>query len=107
MRNEKPQRKNQDSTGGMGNFSSRDLFAHAVNTYGTSFMQIHIIRQLPKVFDKLTFFMQNKANFIKDKINATFFVTKDYENEPRRQTTGKQTQTKPISKAKNASAFDD
>jgi len=23
--------------------------------------------------------MQNKANFLKDKINATFFATRDYE----------------------------
>jgi len=51
--------------------------------------------------------MQNKANFIKDKINATFFSTKDYENEPHLRAPGKQTQTKPISKAKNAAAFDD
>jgi len=25
--------------------------------------------------------MQNKANFLKDKTNATFFAAKDYENE--------------------------
>jgi len=42
--------------------------------------------------------MQNKANFLKDKINATFFATKDYENEPRLTAPGKQTQSNPISK---------
>ena len=30
------------------------------------------------------YFMQNKANLLKDKINAIFFATKDYENKPRR-----------------------
>jgi len=40
--------------------------------------------------------MQNKANLIKVKNNATFFSTKDYENEPRRRLWGKQSQTKPI-----------
>jgi len=64
--------------------------------------------------------MQNKANFLKDKINATFFATKDYENEPRLPAPGKQSQSfdwirqahhksaqdrsKPISKEKNAVA---
>ncbi len=55
-----------------------------------------------------SYFMQNKANFIKEKINATFFATKDYENEPHLQTLGKQSQSfdlaqdrsNPISKAK-------
>jgi hypothetical protein len=28
--------------------------------------------------------MQNKANFHKGQTNVSFFVTKDYENEPRR-----------------------
>ena len=41
--------------------------------------------------------MQNKANFLKDKINATFFATKDYENERLRGPRGKQTQSNPIS----------
>jgi len=42
--------------------------------------------------------MQNKANFLKDKINATFFVTKDYENESCLQSLEKQSQSNPISK---------
>jgi len=48
--------------------------------------------------------MQNKANLLKDKINAIFFATKDYENESLHRLPGKQTQsfdpaqdgTKPI-----------
>jgi len=49
--------------------------------------------------------MQNKANLLKDKINATFFSTKDYENKPHLRAPGKQTQSNPISKAKNAAVF--
>jgi len=56
MRNEKPQRKNQDSANRMDNMFLRDLFAHIANTYGASFTQTHIIRQLSKVFDKSAFF---------------------------------------------------
>jgi len=41
-------------------------------------------------------FMQNKANLLKDKINAKFFATKDYENERLRRPPGKQSQSKPI-----------
>jgi len=67
MHNVKPKRKNQDSAGWMGNFPPRGFFAYAVNTYGTSFMQIHIIRQLSKVFDKLTFFCKTKPIFEKVK----------------------------------------
>jgi len=40
--------------------------------------------------------MQNKANLLKDKINAKFFATKDYENERLRRPPGKQSQSKPI-----------
>jgi len=41
-------------------------------------------------------FMQNKANFKKVKINSTFFVIRNCENEPRLFRQGKQTQSKPI-----------
>jgi len=44
--------------------------------------------------------MQNKANFRKAKMKLNFYSTKDYENEPRLRAPGKQTQSKPISKAK-------
>jgi len=47
MHNVKPQRKNQDSAGGMGNFSPRDLFAHAVNI-----TQSHIALQLSRILYK-------------------------------------------------------
>jgi len=67
MRNEKPQRKNQDSAGGMGNFFSRDLFAYIAITYGTSFMQTHIVRQLSKVFDKSAFFCKTKPIYTRQK----------------------------------------
>jgi len=40
--------------------------------------------------------MQNKANLLSYKINATFFATKDCENQPRLYRLGKQSQTKPI-----------
>jgi len=52
-------------------------------------------------------FMQNKPNFRKAKIKLNFYSTKDYENKPRFRAPGKQTQSNPISKAKNAAAFDD
>jgi len=48
--------------------------------------------------------MQNKANFGKAKMKLNFYSTKDYENQPRLPARGKQTQSKPISKAKNAVA---
>jgi len=72
MRNEQPQRKNQDSAGGMGSFSLssfslRDLFAHIAIAYGTSFMQTHIALQLSKVFDKLTFFCKTKPILVRQK----------------------------------------
>ena len=57
IHNVKPQRKNQDSAGRMGNFSSRDLFAHAVN-----FTQSQIALQLSRILYKSGLFMQNKAN---------------------------------------------
>jgi len=44
--------------------------------------------------------MQNKPNFRKAKMKLNFYSTKDYENEPRLRAPGKQTQSKPISKAK-------
>jgi len=65
MRNEKPKRKNQDSADGMGNFPSRDLFAYAVNTYGTSFTQTYVIRQLSKVFYKSSLFFAKQSQFQK------------------------------------------
>jgi len=58
LRNEKPKRKNQDSADGMGNFSSRDLFAHAVN-----FTQTYVIRQLSKVFYKSSLFYAKQSQF--------------------------------------------
>jgi len=91
IHNVKPQRKNQDSAGGMGNISSRDLFIHI-----SKIMQTRIIRQLPKVFDKLTYFMQNKANFQKGRMSVNYYLQKEYDNEPRLCRQGKQSQTKPI-----------
>jgi len=41
--------------------------------------------------------MQNKANFLKSKMNAKFFAAKDCENEPPFRLQKKQTQTNPIS----------
>ncbi len=40
---------------------------------------------------------QNKPNFRKAKMNLNFYLTKDYENEPRLPAPGKQTQSNPIS----------
>ncbi len=55
----------------------------------------------------------NEANFQKAKINVNFYSTKDYENklnwalfENEPNTNPIQTQTKPISKAKNTAAYD-
>ncbi len=48
--------------------------------------------------------MQNKANLRKHQININIFSTKDYEEIAHLETPGKQTQSKPISKAKNAVA---
>jgi len=45
----------------------------------------------------MTSFMQNKPNFRKAKMKLNFYLTKDYENQARRQTPGKQTQSNPIS----------
>jgi len=53
-------RMGQDSAGGMGNISSRDLFIHI-----SKIMQTRIIRQLPKVFDKLTYFYAKQSQFPK------------------------------------------
>jgi len=75
----------------MGNFSSRDLFTHAVN-----FTQSQIALQMSRIFYKWPLFMQNKANLLKDEINAKPFNPEDYENEPRMCMQGKQSQTKPI-----------
>ena len=44
----------------------------------------------------MTSIMQNKANFRKAKMKLNFYSTKDYENEPRLRTPGKQTQSNPI-----------
>jgi len=44
-------------------------------------------------------FMQNKANLRKHQININIFSTKDYEEIAHLETRGKQTQSKPISKA--------
>jgi len=62
----------------MGNFPSRDLFAYAVNTYGTSFMQTYpsirrdiagfatnFALQLSKVFDKSAYFFAKQSQFSK------------------------------------------
>jgi len=42
------------------------------------------------------YYMQNKPNFQKDKTNISTVITKDYENQGRLRTQGKQTQTNPI-----------
>ncbi len=47
----------------------------------------------------MTSIMQNKANFKISKMNVSSILTKDYENEPRLLAPGKQSQSKPISKA--------
>jgi len=43
-------------------------------------------------------FMQNKPNFRNDKMNVTFYFTKDYKYETNLRLPKKQTQTNPISK---------
>ncbi len=63
MNNEKPQYKNQDSAGGMNNFSLRDLFAHIV-----TFIQTRSVLQLSKVFDKLAFFCKTKPILVRLKL---------------------------------------
>jgi len=68
MQNAKPQRKNQDSAGCMDNMFLRDLLAQIANTYGASFMQTYIVRQLSKVFDKLTFFCKTKPIYVRPKL---------------------------------------
>jgi len=45
--------------------------------------------------------MQNKANFLKDKINAIFFVTKDYENKSNWTLGENKPNSNPISKRMN------
>jgi len=40
--------------------------------------------------------MQNKANLLNAQMNVSSFITKYYENKPRLQTPGKQTQSNPI-----------
>jgi len=61
MQNEKPQCKNQDSAGGMGNFPQRNLFANIAYTYGTSFIQTHVIRQIDPIYAKQSQFSK-KSN---------------------------------------------
>jgi hypothetical protein len=46
--------------------------------------------------------MQNKPNFLDAQMNVSSFITKDYESKQRLRTSPKQTQSNPISKAKNA-----
>jgi len=60
VHNEKPQCKNQDSAGGMGNFPPRDLFAHIA-----IFVQSNLIRQLSKVFYKSALFYAKQSQFTK------------------------------------------
>jgi len=43
--------------------------------------------------------MQNKANFKNDEMNVSSIFTKDYENKCPCRPDGKQSQTKPISRA--------
>jgi hypothetical protein len=43
--------------------------------------------------------MQNKPNFGKAKMKLSFYLTRDYANQPSLPARGKQTQSKPISKA--------
>ena len=51
------------------------------------------------VFYKSALFMQNKPNLPAPQMNVGSVLTKDYENQGRLQTPGKQTQSNPISKA--------
>jgi len=60
MQNVKPQCKNQDSAGGMDNFSPRNLFA-----YIAIITQNHIVRQTSKAFDKTTYFFAKQSQFSK------------------------------------------
>jgi predicted dienelactone hydrolase len=46
--------------------------------------------------------MQNKANFLNNKPNPTFFAAKVYEKKPPLPNSKKQTQSKPISNAETA-----
>jgi hypothetical protein len=48
--------------------------------------------------------MQNKANFLNDKTNATFFPAKVYEKKPPLPNSKKQTQTNPIQAQNSSSA---
>ena len=54
---------------------------------------------LSRVLYKFIPFMQNKPNLPAPQMNVGSVKTRDYENEPRLQTPGKQTQSNPISKA--------
>jgi len=58
MHNVKPQRKNQDSAGGMGNFSPKDLFTHAVN-----FTQSQRVLQLSRILYKSAYFYAKQSQF--------------------------------------------
>jgi len=68
VRNEKPQRKNQDSDSEMGNFPPRGLVVYIVNI-----MQTHIVRQLSKVFDKSAFFCKTKPIYVRQKFTQALF----------------------------------
>jgi len=71
MRNEKPKRKNQDSAGGMGNFSPRDLFAYAVNS-----TQTQIVLQLSRTFYKTALFYAKQSQFPKSPNERKLLFTK-------------------------------
>jgi len=50
------------------------------SAYITNFIQIHVILQLSKVFDKSALFMQNKANLQRVKMSTSIYGQKDCEN---------------------------
>jgi len=72
--------------------------------YKAALLMSRILYNCRGSFTNRLLFMQNKPNSQKDKINATLFATRDYENKPPRptpknkpKTNPKQTQTNPIS----------
>jgi len=91
MRNVKPQRKNQDSTGGMVNFSPRDLFAYIANIMAQvlckpirRFGAISpdsrrtLLYNCRKYSTNRPIFLQNKANFRKSQMDVTLNIARDY-----------------------------
>jgi len=62
-------------------------------------MQAQYLQRIKKIFYSIRAKKTNpnKPNFRKARMNASSLLTKDYENEPRLQTPGKQTQSNPMS----------